>query len=88
MIVEWLQEARNTQNDPIDLPYETEEKFVSRDWLDGKGRAAESVLAKQVLGTKEGFQESSHPTIEEELLPVLDALLLWLSMEDKYARPP
>jgi hypothetical protein len=63
---------------------ETEEKYMSREWLEGKGRAAESALAKQVLGTKEGFQGSSHLTIEEELLPVLDALLLWLSMGDKY----
>jgi hypothetical protein len=63
---------------------ETEEKFVSRDWLEGKGRAAESVLAKQVLGTKEGLQGSSHLTIEEELLPVLDVLLLWFFMGDKY----
>jgi hypothetical protein len=63
---------------------ETHEKFLSIDWLIEGGRAANSVLAMQVLGTNEGLQGSTALTVDEEFVPVFDMLLLWILMGDHY----
>jgi hypothetical protein len=68
---------------------ETHEKFLSKDWLIEGGRAANSILAMQVLGmevlgTDEGMQGSAALTVDEEFVPVFDMLLLWISMGDQY----
>jgi DNA-binding protein H-NS len=63
---------------------ETHEKFLLKDWLIEGGRAANSVLAMQVLGTKEGLQGSTALTVDQELVPVFDMLLLWILMGDQY----
>jgi hypothetical protein len=63
---------------------ETHEKFLSKDWLIEDGRASNSVLAMQVLGTKEGLQGTAVLTVDEEFVPVFDMLLLWISMGDQY----
>jgi hypothetical protein len=63
---------------------ETHEKFLSKDWLIEGGRAANSVLAMQVLGTKEGLQGSASLTVDEDFVPVFDMLLLWILMGDQY----
>jgi hypothetical protein len=63
---------------------ETHEKFLSKDWLIEDGRASNSVLAMQVLGTKEGLQGTAVLTVDEEFVSVFDMLLLWISMGDQY----
>lgn len=63
---------------------ETHEKFLSKDWLIEEGRAANSVLAMQVLGTKEGLHGSAALTLDEEFVPIFDRLLLWISTGDRY----
>jgi hypothetical protein len=58
------------------------EKMFSMDWLTGNGRAADSILAMQLLGTKEGFQGTCELRLDESLVPTVDLLILWLTMGD------
>lgn len=58
------------------------ENFVAKEWLEGDGRAANSIFSKQILGTPEGLQGSIELTIEEDCMSVFDMMLLWLLVGD------
>ena len=55
-------------------------KYLARDWLENGGRAADSVLAKQVLGTEQGLAGSDAITIDDELEAAFDLVVVWLAM--------
>jgi hypothetical protein len=59
------------------------EKICSIDWLAGKERAADSILAMQLFGTKEGLKGTScELRLEESLVPAVDLMIIWLTMGD------
>ena len=93
----WPERVNMTdETDPTSLAYlnednairilvnETEEKFVAKDWLIGDGRAANTILAKQILGTTEGLQGSADITVDDDCLGVFDTMLLWLLLGDAH----
>lgn len=58
-------------------------KYLARDWLENEGCAADSVLAKQVLGNEQGLTGSDTRTIDDELEAAFDLVIVWLAMGNK-----
>lgn len=63
-----------------------DEKLLAKEWLAGDGRAVNTILAKQILGTEEGFQGTKILTLNEELFPYFDLVIDWLCKEDDHTR--
>lgn len=62
------------------------EKFFDKDWLEGAGRGAKTMLSKALLGTEEGFSECHELQLDQAFVGVVDMLILWLSSGDEYLK--
>ena len=72
------------EENAIRIEVNGQEKFLASNWLQGNGRASSSILAKQILGTKQGLSGSTALTIDDELVPVFDMLILWMAIGNDY----
>ncbi|CAB9508778.1 expressed unknown protein [Seminavis robusta] len=58
------------------------EKFLPEDWMERSG--ADSILAKQILGTNEGLSGTTILQVDESLVVAFDLILLWFSRGDGF----
>ena len=72
------------EENAIRIEVNGQEKFLASNWLQGNGRASSSILAKQILGTKQGLSGTTALTIDDELVPVFDMLILWMAIGNDY----
>jgi len=72
------------EDNAIGILVNGEERFLAKDWIIESGRGADSILSKQVLGTKEGLTACTEFELETSLAGVFDMLQLWLALGPVY----
>ena len=74
------------EDNAIRVLVNNQEKFLAKSWLEGEGRAAGSILAKQVLGTDQGFTGTTELNVDEDLVSSFDLLMIWLAIGDSHIK--